>query len=255
MSTGLIAVAVVVGIALVMGLFYVSHTIEKQKARRALMIANLSEKAHKLQRLIELVPPAYLPKDLKLVMLQEIKKRYDKLVSLAPNHDKFKRNLDGITTQINDAQVSTEQPPAPQFKTPQEANEIKSSLQALSKAVEAFVKTGVMEAKDGQRHLQNIQRNFIEANVNYLISQGDAARRDNKAKLAIHNYQKALAELSKRNQDKRYSERIAKIKGLIAQLSDQIEPAAESGGEGASELTEGVKDLIEEEDAWKKKYF
>ncbi|MDX1695631.1 MAG: hypothetical protein R3208_17835 [Ketobacteraceae bacterium] len=255
MSTGLLAVSVVIGIVLIMGLFYISHTIEKQRARRALMIGNLSERAMRLQRLIEVVPPAYLPRDLKLVMLNQIKTRYEKLVELAPSMPKFKKHLDTVLVQISDTQNSTEKPAAPRFKTPQEAAEIKSALQALSKTVEAFVQKGHIPPAKGQQHLNDIQRAFIEANVNYLIGQGDLARKEQKAKLAAHYYQKAVAELGKRNNDKRYSERIAQLKGLIAQLSDQPEAQRSSEGKSESELDKGIENLIEEDNAWKKKYF
>ncbi|MCG8670562.1 MAG: hypothetical protein MI867_14185 [Pseudomonadales bacterium] len=256
MSTGLIAISVVVGIALIMGLFYISHSIEKQKAKRALMIANLSEKAHRLQRMIDRVPPAYLPKELKVLLLSEIKKRCEKLVEAAPENSKFKKNLDSVNGQIADTQSSTAKPPAPQFRTPQEANEIKASLQELSKAVEAFVKSGVLPASQGQQHLAKIQMSFVEANVNYLVSQGDTARRENKTKLAIHHYQKAIAELTKRNKNNHYSERIAQLKATLSELAGYEEPApaAEAGGTG-NELTKGLDDLIEDDNSWKKKYF
>lgn len=255
MSTGFLAVAVVIGILLIMGLFYVSHTIEKQKAKKALMIANLSERALRLQRLIEMVPGAYMPKDLKLVMLGQIKNRYEKLVELAPGNAKFKKQVDATTVQISDTQTSNEKPSAPKFRTPQEANEIKSSLQALSKTVEAFVQSGALPAASGQQYLASIQRSFIEANINYLISQGDAARGEDKAKLAIHHYQKALAELSKRNQDNRYSNRIAQLKGMVDQLNQQAGVTPEAATDNANELDKGLNNLIEEDNSWKKKYF
>lgn len=251
MSTSLVAIAVVVGIGLILGLFYISHTIEKQKAKRALMIGNLSERAHLLQRLLENVPPAYIPKDLKLLILKEIKVRYEKLAALAPGNGKFQKQLNGTLDQISQTQNSNESPPTPRFSTPKEAAEIKSALQSLSKAVEAFVKSGSLPAAAGQQHLHNIQRSFVEANVNYLVAQGDLARREGKEKVAVLNYQKAINELSKRNQDKRYSARIEQIKATLAALGPEEQAPRQEG----SELTQGVKDLIEEDNSWKKKYF
>lgn len=256
MSTGLIAISVVVGIGLILGLFYISHTIEQQKAKRALMIANLSDKAHRLQRLIDMVPAAYMPAELKVLILNQIKSRYEKLIEIAPGNNRFKKNLESVNSQIADSQANTEKPPAPQFKTPQEAAEIKTSLQELGKAVEAFVKTGALTATAGQKHLATIQQAFVEANVNYLIGQGDEARRGNKAKLAKHHYQKAIAELTKRNKGNIYGDRIAQLKQTVSELGDQEEvakPAAEEGTE--NELTKGLENLIEEDNSWKKKYF
>ncbi|MCG8317393.1 MAG: hypothetical protein MI976_29600 [Pseudomonadales bacterium] len=256
MSTGLIAIAVIVGIGLIMGLFYVSHSIEKQKAKKALMIANLSEKAHRLQRLIDHVPAAYMPTELKVLILNEIKNRYEKLTELVPENAKFKKAKNGIINQISDCQASNDKPPPPQFKTPQEAAEIKASLQQLSKTVEAFVQNGAIQASKGQQHLGNIQKAFVEANVNYIIGQGDAARRENKLKLAVHHYQKATAELTKRNKGNQYSDRIEQLKRIIADLSDHEEPqpTAKVTGDG-NELTKGMDDLLEEDNSWKKKYF
>ena len=43
MSTEMIVVASILGLGALIGLFYVSHAIEKQRRQKALMIANLRD--------------------------------------------------------------------------------------------------------------------------------------------------------------------------------------------------------------------
>ena len=218
------------------------------------MIANLSERVQFFQKLIEAIPPAYLPKDLKVALLNQTKSRIEKLAELAPENNKYKERLNSVTTLIKETQASNNKPPAPQIQSPQEAAQLKSSLLKLSKTVEALTQNGSLQATAGQQYLANIQQAFIEANVNYIISQGDTSRRENKERLAIHNYQKAIAELTKHNKGNQFSDKIAQLKATIAELSEAAGMSTNDPSHG-SELTQGMQDLTEDQDAWKKKYF
>lgn len=256
MSTELIIILSVLGVGGLIGLFYVSHAIEKQRRQKALMIANLSDYAFRLQRLLDFIPAAYLSKEVRLLLLNQIKKRMEKLIELAPDNEKFAKKLDSCNTQIADIQSTSTPPQAPQLKTPEEANELRTLLQELSKVIEYFVQSKVLPAAEAQRHMVSIQNSFIDANLNYLLQMGQAARQEKKPKLAIHHYQKALAEMHKRNQNGQYNEKIQQLKTVLGELQTEagiVETPAAT--EANSELNEGLNELLEEQDAWKKKYF
>lgn len=256
MSTELIVILSILGFGGLIGLFYVSHAIEKQRRQRALMIANLSDYAFRLQRLLDFIPAAYINKDIRLLLLGQIRKRMEKLVELAPNNEKFSKKLESCVAQIGDTQTSAAVAQAPHLKTPEEANELRTLLQELSKVIEYFVQTKVIAVAEAQKHLGSIQLSFVEANLNYLIQMGNVARQEKKTKLALHHYQKAAAEMTKRNQQGKYNERLQKLKLLMDELQAEAgivetpQPAA-----GPSELNAGLNELLEEQDAWKKKYF
>lgn len=114
----------------------------------------------------------------------------------------------------------------------------------------------VLPAAEAQRHMVSIQNSFIDANLNYLLQMGQAARQEKKPKLAIHHYQKALAEMHKRNQNGQYNEKIQQLKTVLGELQTEagiVETPAAT--EANSELNAGLNELLEEQDAWKKKYF
>lgn len=256
MSTELIVVASILGFGGLIGLFYVSHAIEKQRRQKALMIANLSDYAFRLQRLLDFIPVAYLNKDVRLLLLSQIHKRLERLVELTPGNDKFSKKLESCDAQIADVQSSAIPPQAPHLKTPEEANELRTLLQELSKVIEYFTQTKVISAADAQKYLNAIQASFIEANINYMLQMGQSARQEKKPKLAIHHYQKAVAEMSKRNQSGKYTEKLQQLQHLLSELQAeagiQEVPQEETG---PTELNAGLNEMLEEQDAWKKKYF
>ncbi len=257
MPTGLVTILGVVGIFLITGVIYISHTIEKQRAKRALLIANLTDKVQGLQMLIDSIPPAFVPKSLKLFILNEIKMRYIRLAEIAPQNTSFKKNLDTTSMQISDIENARKASPAPRFDTPADANKIKACLQELNKAIEAFVKAGKIQVEDGKQYLLKTHLAVVEADVNFLIHQAEQAQQEHKIKVAILHYQKAVAELSSHNSNNQYSERIEQLKSHIDELSKEelAEAAAAQASNADNELTKGIDDLIKDDNAWKKKYY
>lgn len=256
MSTELIIILTVLGVGGLIGLFYVSHIVEKQRRQKALLVANLNDHAFRLQRLLDFTPAAYLHKDVRLLILNQIKERLDKLVELAPGNDKFNKKLQSCLAQISEAQNPAANPPPPAIKTPDEANELRTLLQELSKTLESFVQARILPAADAQRHQAFIQSNFIEANLNYLIQLGQVARQEKKPKLAIHHIQKALAEMQKRNQKGQYSARIEQLTLLIEELNQEAGVTSSAKEDNTqSELNNGIEQLSGEDESWKKKYF
>ncbi len=256
MSTELIITLSVLGLGGLIALFYVSHAIEKQRRQKALMIANLSDYAFRLQRLLDYIPDAYLNKEVRLLLLNQIKKRLEHLVKISPDNDKFGKKLESCNSQITDLQSYTAPPPPPQLKTPEEANELRTLLQELSKVIDHLVQTKAISLNDAQRHQVALQASFIDANINYMLQMGQTAQKEKKPKLAIHHYQKAANEMTKRNQNGQYNEKLAQLKAIITEL--QAESGIQETPEvdpGASELNAGLNEMIEEQDAWKKKYF
>ncbi len=256
MSTELIIAAVILALGGLIALFYISHSIEQKRRQKALLVASLNDQGFRLQRLLDFIPPAYLGKDIRHLLLKQIKIRFDRLVELAPGNEKYAKKQASCDAQLAELQSAAAQIPPPAFKSPEEANELRTMLQELSKVIETFAHSKVIPANEAQKHLVSIQASFIEASLNYFLQMGNTARQQKKPKLAIHHYQKALAEMQKRNQQGAYKEKMEQVKLIINELQvesgQEIAPVA---SQGHNELDEGLNELVQEQDAWKKKYF
>lgn len=257
MSTELIIGIIVLGVFVLGGVLYVNRNIEKEKAKKAVLIGQLSETTHRLQRIIDTIPDAYIHKDLKLVILNEMQKRLEKLVEVAPEQESFKKKLESAKAMIAECQSNTAKKQEPRITNPQQANEIRALLQDLTKIIETFRDSNVIPGAAANVFLAHVHDSFVEANVSYLTLLGDQSKNERKWKLAVHHYQKGMAELAKRNQNGRYNEKLAQMKALCDELSHRAdeESGVQRKAEDVSELTKGLSDLANEEDAWKKKYF
>ncbi|CBL44939.1 Hypothetical protein HDN1F_13560 [gamma proteobacterium HdN1] len=257
MSTELIAAFVVLGAVVLAGMFYVNRNMEKEKAKKGAMIGQLSEVSHRLLRIVEAVPDAYIHKEFKRVILGEVQKRLEKLVELAPTQDTYKKKLDSTIAMLADCNNAAAEPSPPTFSTPQEGNEIRALLQELLKIIDSFEESGIIPNNAGNAFRAHIHDAFAEATVSQLILIAEQNKVARKWKLAVYHYQKASGELTKRNHNGRYAQRISQLNALCDELNRLADE--ESGtirkSPDASELTKGVDDLNNEDDAWKKKYF
>ncbi len=256
MSTELTVVLSVLGIGGLIGLFYISHSIEKQRREKALMIANISDTAYRLQRLLDSVPAPYLSKDLQLLLLNQIKKRLERLMELSPNTEKFRKKRDAASEQISEVSASTIKQQPPQLKTPEEAAELRKRLQEMSKTIESFMQNKIIDATEARKHLTTLHNSFFEANLSYLSQSAEKAKTDGKLKLAILNYEKVIKEMQKRNQKGAFSPRIEQVEALINAIRAELGTMPETEATDTDgELTQRMDEFLEEEDSWKKKYF
>ncbi|PCJ39739.1 MAG: hypothetical protein COA99_09990, partial [Moraxellaceae bacterium] len=190
--------------------------------------------------------------DVRLVLLDQIKTRMGKLVELAPSNQKFKKHQDSILSQISDTQSSTAKPPPHTIKTPEEATETKKLLLQLTKTIESLAANKTIPVNSAKKYINNIHQQYTNANINYSIQEAGKSRLENKTKLAVHQYQKIIDDLRKRNQNNVHTEKITQLKEIITAMTGISESdKSEDGGE----LSKGVNELSEGDEDWKKKYF
>ena len=257
MSTEMIALLALAVFFALGGVFYINHNLEQAKNKKAILIGNLSETAHRLQRIIEIIPDSYIHRELKIVILNEMRGRLEKLAELAPTFESIKKKLETCDATLKDVQANTQKPQSPKITSPQQADEIRNLLQDLSKVIETFRNSQIITPAQAGVFLTHVQDSFAEAHINYMILLGDQCRNDKKWRLAVHHYQKAAAELAKRNPNGRYNDRLQQLKNLCDELNRR---ADDEGGtakkvETDSELDKAMNEFLEEEESWKKKYF
>jgi len=243
----------IAGGGLLIGLLYISHYIESQKTKKALLIASLSERANRLQRLIDALPAAYLPHEVKQILVNQAYQRVSKLVKLAPTNNTFQKRFNSLSAQRQEA-PSTPPSSTYHFKTAEEATQIKSSLQDLSKVIEALTSSKVIPINNAQQYLAFFQKKHAEVSLSVDIQLADQSYKDKKYRLAAHQYKKAVTALSKNNQSGEHTAKIEQINTILASLNQQ-QNVSSTDENTAATLADQVDKFEEKDNAWKKKYF
>ncbi|MBL4795417.1 MAG: hypothetical protein JKY24_07950 [Pseudomonadales bacterium] len=259
MSTSFVAIAIAIGIFALCGLFYVSYNMERSKERKAYMMSDLSEKVRRFQGLIDCLPSNYMDGEVKAILLDEVIHHIRQQQQIKPGDGKIVRKLENAIRQRDEAKNSKNKVQISRVRNQEEAKEIRKRLMDLFRCLQYFQKTPRHNARMISTHLKTLQRLYVETNVAVHMTCAEEATKRGKAKLALHEYQRAIAEFTRANTGD-YVNEIKQIKTKIAQLekqegivsSENKKKAAEEG----SELSRSMDALnAEEEEKWTKKQF
>lgn len=256
MSTAAVTFAVVIGIAIMFALFYVSSNIEKGRAARALEISSLRSRINLLSDILDGTPPAFMPHGLKIVILKEIHKRYVKLAGLEPNKAAYTNNINILATTIESESSTTNKTPVLKpFKTLEESQKTRTQMQDLTKLVESFAKSGTISVGTAKNYLSEMKGNFFKAQGGFIYTQADIAYQEGKLQNAILLFKKASKVFERHNVANVHDDTLAEIKARIAEADLQLKEEQASSAVESSELNKGMEGISSDDDSWKKKYF
>lgn len=259
MSASFMAIAVILGVVALGSLFYVSYNIERSKERKAYVMANLSAKVRRFQGLIDCLPSQYMDGDVKAILLEELILSLRHQRQLYPQDPRIARKLENAIRQKDEAKNSKTKIQIIRIRNQDEANEIRTRLMDLFRCLQYFQKTRRHDPRAISVHLKTLQRLYVETNVAVHVTTAEEAARRGKTKLALHEYQRSIAEYTRANTGD-YGKEISEIKIKITELEklaitdNQKQKAKEK--EQGTELSRSMEAIQEQEDAqWKRKKF
>jgi len=264
MSTPVVVLVVIVGVIVLFTLFYINNNMERQRLKRALKIAEVADRARRGQVLVDSIPAFAFPKELRMIVLGEIIRALREHEQLDPSNKNIARRILVAQAQLEEAQNT----PATQakIKSKDEAKEVRDHLADLMQYVQQLLQRKVIDTSVAAAFSEQIRNTHIEMTVAFFSQLAQEALRQNKPRVAIHNYQRATAELQKNNRNGGFNEQIANLQRAIQllQANDQGEekpkpktlPTADAKKEDQdSQLDKEMDSMLSEKDAWKKKKF
>ncbi|MBV1882145.1 MAG: hypothetical protein KUG82_10950 [Pseudomonadales bacterium] len=259
MSASFMAIAIVLGLVALATLFYVSYNIERSKERKAYMMSDLSTKVRRFQGLIDCLPSNYMDGEVKAILLEEVILNLRQQRQLYPQEPRIARKLENAIRQKDEAKNSKTKIQINRIRNQDEANEIRSRLMDLFSCLQYFQKTRRHDPKTISVHLKTLQRLYVETNVAVHVTTAEEAAKRGKVKLALHEYQRSIAEYTRANTGD-YTKEISDIKIKVAQLEKQSQADTEKNKakeqEQGTELSRSMDAMQEQEDAqWKRKKF
>lgn len=255
MSASFMAIAIVLGLVALATLFYVSYNIERSGERKAYLMADLSKKTKRFQGLIDCLPTNYMDGEVKAILLDEVILNLRKQHQLNPQDARITRKLEYAIRQREDAKNSKTKVQISRIRNQDEANEIRTRLMDLFRCLQYFQKTRRHDPTAISIHLKTLQRLYVETNVAVHVTTAEEATKRGKIKLALHEYQRSIAEYTRANTGD-YTAEINQIKTKVAGLEQLAVTSAQEKKE--KEMTEGTllsrsMDALEEQEEAQRK--
>ncbi|HET8705759.1 MAG TPA: hypothetical protein VFM46_05590 [Pseudomonadales bacterium] len=265
MSTPIVVLIVIVGVIVLFSVFYINHNMERQRLKRAVKIAEVAERARRGQILVDSIPAFAFPRELRIIILNEI-------IRALREHEQLDGENKNIARRILVAQAQLEElqnTPTAQgkIKNKEEAKEIRDHLGDLLQYMHGLQQRRLIDPGTAAVFAEQIRVTHVDMTVAFFCQLAQEALRQNKPRVAVHNYQRAVAELQKNNKNGGFKDQIANIQRAIQEL--QAKETAEDKPKAKtlptadakqhehqeSQLDREMDSLLTEKDAWKKKKF
>ncbi|WP_148863056.1 hypothetical protein [Marinobacter fonticola] len=202
---------------------------ERAKIDRARRVKALEDSYRLSRRLLEELPPQYLTRDLKSILLmrgEEVCRELEPLKSNLPV-SQWKAEIQTRRQQMEDG--ADERSPQ-RIETPARANEVKGLLQTLFKVVEGMQKRNRLDSKLARKNMKLILFLIHKTQADLHVSQAREHTREQQYRKAIHAYHLASTELGKAKDNpmalkavKSFRTRIKELESVLAGESPKTE--------------------------------
>ncbi|MCP5160551.1 MAG: hypothetical protein H7A00_02625 [Hahellaceae bacterium] len=227
---------------------------EQMRYEKQRRFNNLQNRYRRMHMLAAELPPQYLNKELRLMILE---RALETLLEIKPL--KLDPNIDlkiaKDTEQFEKAKSSNEKPQQVNITDPVKAKEVRKLLEILHKFILTQKKKRKIDAATGKKYLEYVSYLTCKARADYFVGRAEDARKAGRPRVAIHNYHNALQEMTPLKENPLCAKSILSYKSRIKDLealanSDQPKPQA---AEDPKKLDKEWTSFMDTDDKWKKK--
>ncbi len=251
MSALVITMLIVGGIALLMVIAYINHAVENSKLEKARQRADLLDRIRRCQDISERMPGQLMSPQLKLLLSQLQLQVSERLLPLDKQNATLQNDIATLKTEIAKGESITVQNPPQAINNEAKAKEIRFLLENFHALITGSVQGGLLTANVGKHWLKQVRHMLVQVHVDLFSTLGQAALQQNQPGQARLAFERGVQYLRKQPEPAAYQAQLKRLEEQLARANamvlDKIAPEAAE----PSQLTEGLKDL--EEDDWKKK--
>lgn len=249
-TTIVIFFAVIVVLSIVA--IVVSQAREKAKIERARRAKALEDSYRISRRLLEELPPQYLTKDLKAILLmrgEEVCRNAEALKTDLPVAQ-WRSELQNRRQQMDDG--ADERSPQ-RIETPARAAEVKGHLQTLFKIIEGMQKRSRLDTHLARQNLKLVLFLIHKTQADLHVAQAREQIRQNQFRKAIHAYHMASTELGKAKDNPMAVKAIKSFRTRIKELESMLAGDSPKTQDEEKHRLDKEWDSFFHEEEWKKK--
>lgn len=255
MGAPVIITIIVIIIAISIALIFVGQARERAKIEKIRKVNSLQDLCRRLKRLTDELPPQYLAKELKLLIIERSIETLNELKDIQKSDFRHEATLQNEMGLLEQSKQSTEKPEPVPIVNEVQAKEVQALLEILQKFVDAQRKKGNIDGASAKKHIQHITYFAAKSKADYYSNKAKANIKSKKWRLAIHLYHNAITELEPVKAltiaQKAILSYKLKIKELDKMAEDEKKIAATV--KPATDKDDAWKEFGGDDDPWKKK--
>lgn len=246
------------------GYLFLSHSIEKRRARRQRLITALRARRNSFLDLATGFPTGFLSADLTALLYRALVDCCEQLAQLEPKDPTHTNQLHLYSNLLATQKDNTQQPKV-RLDNPQQIKEAHHLLQELYKFVMQQSSLKVINAVQTKAYTDQINRLVLQISIDGHIFNARQSQQLGKVRLAAHYYGLARKALAAENAAHGFDRQIAQLDAAIAKLQEKTDAIPEGVKNDAATAVDAKpaadnspsskewKQFDEENDKWKKK--
>lgn len=254
MTSVYIAGAVIVLLMTAVCYAFFVHTVSKKKLQQEKLVQTLEQRIKNFRYLLSGFPEGYLPKDMLLLLYNQLVDAAQQLTSLKPKESRYVDELSSFTRELSDIQRKPPSQKRFRLESAAQGKEIKQYLTELNQFIQRLNSRGKLPKAQMEAHQADIKSLVLNIAVDAYVDQAKESEKTGKPRMALHFYTLARNLLDKEKVN-------ASHKELKAELDRQVIRLTELAGTGVksqdSEPTEDTSskdwNKFNGDDGWKKK--
>ena len=252
----IIIILIILGSILIL---FISQAREKARIEKIRKTNALQDKYRRMQRLVTEIPPQYLNKELRIMVLEACIDALTKLKVLKPSPE-LESKLGASLASLQEVKDSKENPKPVPIKDDATAKEVSKLLELLFRFIERQRATKKIDSTTSKKYLVYINYLISKSKADISINKAKESQKTGKVRAAIHNYHNAVSEMTRIKDNplaikaiKSYRTKIKELEVLAEQEAKGRSPEEEETEEGSMNKEWDSYLEKDKEDPWKKK--
>lgn len=247
----LIGVLVAIGVAVLIGIGFISHSLERARLERARQVAELSARVRHCSAISAQLPGQFMSTELATLLLTIEQQLLLQLQKLDRKNPKVDKELASVRQQLAGGEPNVSNPPR-QIADENQAREVRDLLENLHKLIGQGHRDGLVDKAGMARWSAQIRQFLTVTALDMYESIARKALQEGKPRVAKLQYERALGYLQKQN-DPAYAELYAKLRTKLKQAEELAVQSELRAADGHSELESGMAELEKDEELARKK--
>ncbi len=192
-----------------------------EKYERELSHSVLIERSRRYQNILIYLPPHYLPRDLKLMIVLGMLSTLEQLKKLGyeGEEEKIENKLASAKEMLAQMNVGDDDPPVRPISRPDKAKEARELLDSVKSFVLYMTEHGQMDPSQTDAYLDVIDHLKFQTHLDLIDTAGKKAEKEEDYDTAIETYRQAIEELTEKMDDEYYVDKIAVYNDKINKLT------------------------------------
>lgn len=254
MSPLVITLLIVAGISLLIAIAYINHMLESSKLEKARLKADLIDRTRRSRSVSDTLPGQLMTPALKLLLSRLELQASDRLLPLDKANSELRTRIAELREQVNKNELIAIGNPVQPINTEARAKEVRFILENLHSQISRAAQDGQLQASEAKHWNKEIQHMLCLLRIDFFNNLGQQALQKDQPGQARLAFERGVQYLRKQPEPGKYQAQLAQLENHLARANAMVLETSKPAENEVNQLTEGLKDL-DDEDSWKKKSF